>query len=55
MKNLKATLSLMCMVFSVCCFIEMFNVQNNETEMFVLMASYNVCAILAYLFLRWAK
>jgi hypothetical protein len=54
-KNIKASMALGFMVLSVCCFIEMFNVHNSENQLFALMASFNVCMIIAYLFLRWAK
>jgi hypothetical protein len=54
-KNIKASTSLLFMMLAVCCFIELFNVHNSENEMFALMASFNVCMILAYLLLRWAK
>jgi hypothetical protein len=54
-QNVKIAMVLLFTMLCGCCLIELFNQHNSETAVMTLLVSFNVSAILAYLFLRWAK
>lgn len=54
-QNVKASMALVFTMICACCLAELFNENLTETALMTLLVSFNVSAILAYLFLRWAK